>query len=168
MKTTLYKKENNALYFYGLMSTGKSSLIEIKGKFNLDALNKIIEYNELDDLDTFYYSKVRENLSEYNERINYLTYIVGVKIKGGVTEANSLLFLSILDDFNNDLWLTGNGNIPESYYDYKKQKEYNSMEVKDEMYITIVKAIDIKFAVDLLKKRFKENFESIMILEENI
>jgi hypothetical protein len=64
MKTSLYKRSNNSIYYYSLLTNGKKSLIECIGKLDSKENFRIKEYTEIENLDTFYYSKVRENLSE--------------------------------------------------------------------------------------------------------
>jgi hypothetical protein len=150
------------------MTTFQGTVIELMAKFGSKENFRIKEYQDLKDTDTFYFSKIKENLDEYNERLNYKIFIIGVKLQGGVSDTNDALFLTAIEDFDNDLWSTGNGNIPESYFDYKNQREHNSMSTKDGMYTTIVRTLDIQLAIMELEKYFKEKLDSITILEENI
>lgn len=164
--TTLYQKINNSnnITYVSIKKQANYEIVIINGVIGQQPQSEIFKFSTKRDLDKFYEKTFKEYSITYVFQPHYTPKKIGFNLQG-LNESEIIDIWFTFNEFiESQLFLSGNGYIPDDFYDEINDKWIHSNGAKNDIYFLNLFVIDFNYTLSAINQYLKVNEKVALII----
>ncbi len=154
---TLYQIKNNIVSYVSITKQAHCEIVIVIGDLGMEPKTEILKFSSIKEAETFYEDKYRQYSMSHAYQPNFVSKKIGFNLQG----LDELEIVDIWIPFNqfleSHLFLSGNGYIPNEFYDEINEKWIHSTFSENNIYSICLFVIDFNYTLTAIKQYLEIN-----------